>query len=155
MQLTAEEQDELYELLTPYLEDEQVRSMANFTQHGNVNTLEHCLNVARASWWIAKHFKLRVNEKALATGALLHDFYLYDWHGAGWRHSYRHAKTAMENAVQHFDIDEATQKVILTHMWPISITQLPNSREAFIVTLADKYVSLKETLFCRGERSCS
>ena len=149
MRLSEEERRTLNTVIAPLERDECVRSMEGFVQHGAVNTLEHCRNVAEVSWWLSRRLNLQVDPHTLLTGAMLHDFYLYDWHGSGWRHSYRHAERARKNATEHFGIDERTQHVIRCHMWPISITHVPHSREAIVVTLADKYVSLHETLFQR------
>jgi uncharacterized protein len=107
------------------------------------------MNVARTSLWLSHKLHLNVDTQTMLVGALLHDFFLYDWHGAGWRHSYRHAESARCNAVAHFDVDEQTQHVIRCHMWPMGITHVPVTREAVLVNLSDKYNSLHETLFQR------
>ena len=151
MRLREEERAELDAVLAPYEADERVQSMGHFVQHGRVSTLEHCRSVCALSWWLCKRLHLKVNEQVLVAGALLHDFYLYDWHGAGWRHSYRHAERARRNAVEYFGIDARTQAVIRCHMWPIGITHIPRSREAVLVSIADKCVSLHETLFLRAK----
>jgi len=152
MRLTAEEREQLEETLAPYEGDGDVRRMASYVQHGSVDTLSHCHSVAEVSWWLARRLHVEVDRTSLLTGALLHDFYLYDWHGAGWRHSYRHAERARRNAAAHFGVDERTQHVIRCHMWPIGLTHVPHTREALIVCLADKYVSLHETLLQRHGR---
>lgn len=152
MRLSTEERATLEATLTPYVRNRLVQSMSSYVQHGVVNTLDHCRSVAEVSLWLARRLHLNVDTNALLVGACLHDFYLYDWHGAGWRHSYRHAARARENAVKYFDVDERTQQVIRCHMWPLGITHVPHSREAVIVCLADKYVSLHETLFQRNQR---
>ncbi len=89
----------------------------------------------------------------LITGAMLHDFFLYDWHDKtrpGQKiHGYTHAAAAARNARRHFDIDKRTHHVIHSHMWPLNITRLPLTREAWIVCAADKIVSARETLFMR------
>ena len=149
MHLTADERAQLEETIAPFVDDADVRRMATYVQHGSVDTLSHCRSVAEVSWWLACRLHMRVDREALLVGALLHDFYLYDWHGAGWRHSYRHAEHARRNAAAHFGVDEQTQRVIRCHMWPIGITHVPRTREAVIVCLADKYASLHETLFQR------
>jgi uncharacterized protein len=154
MRLSARERADLYALIAPYEANETVQSMDAYVQHGSTSTLDHCRNVCEASWWITRRLRMRVNESALAVGALLHDFYLYDWHGSGWRHNYRHAELARRNAVSYFGADKATQAVIRNHMWPIGITHVPRTREAIIVSLADKYVTLHEVLLQRhGKRS--
>lgn len=149
MQLSKEERTELETILEPYAQDALVQSMAGFVQHGSVSTLDHCHNVCEVSWWMCRRLHLEADPQVLAVGALLHDFYLYDWHGAGWRHSYRHAERARRIAASHFGVDTRTQDVIRCHMWPFGITHVPRSREAVVVSLADKYVSLHETLFSR------
>lgn len=149
MRLSTEDQELLNTTLAPYLDTDVVRQMSTYVQHGRVSTLAHCMSVARTSLWLSRKLHLEVDTQAMLVGALLHDFYLYDWHGSGWRHSYRHAERARRNAVRYFGIDERTQQVIRCHMWPISITHVPSSREALMVTLSDKYTSLNETLFKR------
>ena len=149
MRLTKEDQQALNTTLAPYLSDDTVQQMASYTQHGTVSTLAHCMNVARTSLWLSRKLHLDVDTQTMLVGALLHDFFLYDWHGAGWRHSYRHAESARRNAVAHFDVDEQTQHVIRCHMWPMGITHVPVTREAILVNLSDKYNSLYETLFQR------
>jgi uncharacterized protein len=149
MRLTKEDQQALNTTLAPYLKTDVVQQMASYTQHGKVSTLSHCMNVARTSLLLSRKLHLNVDEQTMLVGALLHDFFLYDWHGSGWRHSYRHAERARRNAVTHFGVDERTQHVIRCHMWPMGITRVPMTREAILVNLSDKYNSLHETLFQR------
>ncbi|MBQ6384831.1 MAG: HD domain-containing protein [Lachnospiraceae bacterium] len=131
----------------------KVLEMRNYTQHGRISTYEHCERVAAFSGRINRRLHLNADEDTLLTGAMLHDFYLYDWHnkdgGSHNLHGYIHADRALENARRYFHVDEKTAHVIRCHMWPLNITRLPRSREAWIVCIADKCVSVKETLFER------
>ena len=58
----------------------EVQSMRGFLQHGCVSTLEHSLSVAWNSFALCRRLGLSVDERSLIRGALLHDFFLYDWH---------------------------------------------------------------------------
>ena len=146
------DEEKIGEILNGLDQDERVLKMKEFIQHGRVTTYDHCKSVAKTSYKINKGLHLSANEKQLLTGALLHDYYLYDWHTDGEAHplhGYHHADTAVENARQAFSINEKEQEIIWSHMWPLNITRIPRSREAWIVCVADKLVSIKETLFMR------
>ena len=83
MGLSETEREHLRCILQQYEEDPRVLEMDQYIQHGCVTTYQHCRNVARVSFWINRRFHVGADETALAVGALLHDFYLYDWHCAG------------------------------------------------------------------------
>ena len=140
-------------ILSELLADSHVLEMKRFIQHGKTSTFEHCVKVADISYKIDKRLSLKSDLKVLLTGALLHDFYLYDWHrydnGTHRLHGFRHAKAASMNAEKIFHIDHRTSHVICSHMWPLNITKIPRSKEAWIVCAADKFVSIRETRFRR------
>jgi uncharacterized protein len=150
MRITPEEEAHIRAVLERYIQDSKVQEMKQYIQHGAVSTYDHCKSVVRMSFWLNKHLHLNSNEKDLLLGAFLHDFYLYDWHDTTetWHrlHGYRHPEFARRNAVRRFQIDENVQKIIQSHMWPLTITKVPTTREAVIVCLADKYVSSVETI---------
>ena len=51
-----------------------------FVQHGGVTVYEHCVRVAVLSCRLAAALGWEVDLGALVRGALLHDYFLYDWH---------------------------------------------------------------------------
>ena len=134
---------------------EKVQEMKQYIQHGDVSTFEHCEKVAELSSKINQRFHINADEETLMRGAMLHDFYLYDWHhkdnGTHDLHGFFHAEKASENAEKILHEDKHVCDVIRTHMWPLNITKVPGSREAWIVCAADKIVSIEETL--RGRKS--
>lgn len=141
------------ELLSDIRTHEKVHEMRRYIQHGRVSTYDHCDRVARLSYCLNRRFRLKADERTLLVGAMLHDFYLYDWHakdnGEHRWHGFIHADRAIQNAKRFLGIGEDVEQVIRCHMWPLNITRIPPSREAWIVCLADKIISFQETIWMR------
>lgn len=152
MKLTFAEDRRVNTFLKRFASHDKVQEMNNYVQHGRISTYDHCASVTRTSYWLSRRLHLHINEDALLTGAFLHDFYLYDWHHKDKSHrlhGYRHPDTACKNAKKYFHISSREEEIIRSHMWPLTLTRVPRSREAMIVCIADKYVSAIETLACR------
>ena len=117
----------------------------SFTQHGGTSVYEHCLNVACESLMLARRVKQSVDERAMVRGALLHDYFLYDWHQPGHGlHGFRHPAIALKNAARDFQLGDIERDVILRHMFPLNPAP-PRYRESLIVCLADKICAARET----------
>lgn len=148
MKLTQEQKHYFQNCAEELLESRKVRLMGNFVQHADISCLEHCISVAYTSFWLCEKFNLRVDRKSMIRGALLHDFFLYDWHLKSDRkglHGFTHPKTALENAEREFLLNDREKDIIVKHMWPLTPVP-PRYREAYIVSLSDKFCSLLETL---------
>lgn len=120
--------------------------MKESIQHGCTTVYEHCISVAYTSCLIAKKTNANVDYKSLIRGALLHDYFLYDWHnntGEGL-HGFTHPKKALKNAKEDFVINKIEEDIIVKHMFPLTL-KIPKYKESWIVTTADKIVSLRET----------
>ena len=101
--------------------------------------------------WICERFKIKCNRQDLVRGALLHDYFLYDWHDDDHRglknlHGFYHPGVALKNAMAEYELTDRQKNIISSHMWPLTLTRVPKCREAWIVTAADKYVSTVESL---------
>ncbi|MBR2787104.1 MAG: HDIG domain-containing protein [Clostridia bacterium] len=120
--------------------------MKKYRQHYNTSCFEHCTNVARISYNICK--KLKLDYRAVARAAMLHDLFLYDWRvrqeGRKGLHAFKHPKVALENASKLFRLSKKEQDIILKHMWPLTI-KLPRYPESYVVTLVDKYSTISES----------
>ena len=124
----------------------------DFIQHGNVSVYEHCLAVCVCSIKIARMLRIRYDVRALIRGALLHDYFLYDWHVNDdpnrKLHGFFHPSVALENALKDYELSKKEQDIIKHHMFPLTIIP-PMCREAWLVCLADKICAGKETLLRR------
>lgn len=119
-----------------------------YMQHGNTSIYEHSIKVAYLSCKIARKLDIKVDYNSLIRGALLHDYFLYDWHDStaheGW-HGFRHPMKALKNAKKELELNEVEEDIILKHMFPLTIIP-PRYRESWIVTMADKISALIETV---------
>jgi uncharacterized protein len=105
------------------------------------------LSVAEKSLEISRKLHIKVDAESMVKVALLHDYFLYDWHDKNHPklHGFRHATIAANNAMRDFGLTKKEYRAIRTHMFPLNL-RLPTSREAFILTLADKYCATLETI---------
>ncbi|MCL2633882.1 MAG: HD domain-containing protein [Oscillospiraceae bacterium] len=124
----------------------EMRQSKKYIQHGKVTVYSHSIAVAKYSQAFARKIRLRVDERSLIRGALLHDFFLYDWHD-DWDklHGFKHPRIALENAGKQFSLNRRERDIIRKHMWPMTFANMPRCREAWVVCAVDKYVSLLET----------
>ena len=149
-----EKRRQLYRLLREHASDilksENFRSTKNYIQHGTMPVHRHCIDVAEKSIAISKFLRIPCNEREMVRGALLHDYFLYDWHDKSREnyqrlHGFYHPGIALINASMEYELTLREKDIIKKHMWPLTVVP-PLCREAWIVTTADKYCSLLETL---------
>lgn len=133
------------------LEHNQFAACKRFIQHGRISVYGHSLAVARMSFSLGEFFKI-ADLKSLVRAALLHDFFLYDWHTPEkmWSlHGWTHPVTAAENAKKYFQVSKKEYSLIRSHMWPYTLFHPPSYREGWIICFVDKICSLVETVFKR------
>lgn len=132
--------------------DPRAQVMKTFTQHGTTTVFEHCVSVAKFSllmaYYLERILKIKVDRDSLVRAALLHDYFLYDWHDKtipGHNiHGFTHPRTAMLNADRDFGLNAIEKDIISKHMFPLTFMP-PRYRESVLVTLADKWCALCET----------
>ena len=117
-------------------------------QHGDTTVLEHSAAVTACCALIARALRVPVDERALMRGALLHDYFLYDWHvydPSHRLHGFTHPGRACKNAIRDFGVGRREQSMIRHHMFPLTPTP-PTCREGAILCVADKIVATGETV---------
>lgn len=132
-----------------------------FIQHGDVTVYAHVTSVARASLSFAERLDrvgVSVDRASLLRGALLHDYFLYDWHDpdpSHRLHGFRHPFFALARAEEDFELTPRERNIIARHMFPL-VPVPPTCREAWIVCMADKWCALCETVAGRlPRRGCT
>lgn len=120
---------------------------AAYVQHGATRCLLHSVAVAYYCDCLARRLgPLRFRRLPLLRGALLHDYFLYDWHDpdpAHRLHGFRHPARALANARRDLALDPVEAEIILRHMFPLTPVP-PRCREAVLVCLVDKVCSVYE-----------
>ncbi len=135
--------------LDEMLDKKKYIKMNRFIQHGNTTCLLHSIAVAYFSYRLCKFLKIKVHERELIRGALLHDYFLYDWHmkynpsKEMGLHGRVHPTIALFNARKDFDIREIESDIISKHMFPLTFTP-PKYKESVIVCIVDKICSIYE-----------
>ena len=136
----------VHELGKEILASDNMKREKRFIQHANVSTYEHSIGVATMSLTLAAIFRVRVDKVSLVRGALLHDFFLYDWHdktAMPKAHAYLHPLIAFDNAKKEFRLNAIEKNIIQAHMFPLSIV-MPKYKESWIVVMADKICAMNE-----------
>lgn len=127
--------------------DKDYLSMKNYLQHGTTDCILHSISVTHYSAIFAHRMHIKVNYKNLIIGALLHDYFLYDWHEKSkshkW-HGFRHPKLALNNALKKWDLTDIEKDIIKCHMFPLTIFSVPRYKESIIVCLVDKICATYE-----------
>lgn len=139
------------EAASDILSSENFRRTREHIQHGRVTVNAHVLSVARCSIALSERLRIPCSRRELIRGALLHDYFLYDWHipdeaNPHRLHGFYHPGRALRNAAREYRLTERERDIIRRHMWPLTLVP-PGCREAWIVTMADKWCSLMETLY--------
>jgi len=139
------ESQEFNNILNFINEKTALESCKKYSHHGHTNLYEHSVAVAYLSYKILK----RVNDKNLdevIIGALLHDYFLYDWHIPDDNrklHGINHPITALENAKKELALSDISQDVIKKHMFPLTLTP-PKYFGSWVVSLSDKIIATQE-----------
>lgn len=146
--LTTKEERYFQQILEDVCKESRMLQSQKFVQHGTTSVFRHSVAVAYVSFWIASRTNAKVDMESLIRGALLHDYFLYDWHvkddSHKW-HGFFHAKKALSNAMEDFELNEVEQNMIKRHMFPLNPIP-PRYKEAWILCCADKICSGEETV---------
>jgi len=144
------DEEEFLNIVKPILKNEEFLKRKNYKHHGKTSVYEHSFAVSYYSYIWAKKMHLKNKKvKNVAIAGMLHDFYYNDWTKNNKkcpffkRHGFVHAKESLDNSKKHFSklMNNRIENAIERHMFPLNIKP-PKYIEGWIVTIADKYVSM-------------
>lgn len=148
-EVLRKQNDEYFiEILKEVCNTTRLLESRNHIQHGDTTVFEHVVVVAYTSMRIAELLHLKLDRRELIRGALLHDYFLYDWHNQDTPHKlhgFTHPSKALKNALMDTNLTSIEMDIIRKHMFPMTITP-PVYKESFIVCIADKICATFETL---------
>ena len=146
MNINEDERARLEEIYQAFLHDERILRMKEISMHRGSNCYIHSFKVAKLAIKRALRHK-KGNLYTILIGAILHDYYLYDWRvdtSKMRHHLSKHPYIAAENAERDFGIYTPIKEAIQSHMWPVNLKDFPKTKEARIISNADKTIYLKE-----------
>lgn len=152
--------EQVYYYAGDVVASDRLKQEAVYRQHGSVTCYEHSVAVTLLSVRLAKNMRLKLDMESMIKGALLHDYFLYDWRSTEndinrYRHGFHHAQCALENARRDFALSPVACDVIKKHMFPLNIRP-PRYRESMVVCIADKVVATGEVWrFIKGKLKIS
>lgn len=142
---------EFYSISRQIIQNEDVRKLGYINHHGQ-SILHHSLMVALVSFKWGQRLKL--DSVSIVRGALLHDFFLYDWNKVciypdrkfyeiHKMHGFTHPVTALNNAQERFNLNKIERDIIRRHMFPLTLIP-PRYPESWLVMIIDKLVAITE-----------
>lgn len=139
--------DDFYSIIKDIIETDKYLKNKEFFQHKNTTVYDHQIKVAYECYKYLKEKNLKDDDLIIA--ALLHDYFLYDWHDIKKYprkrlHGFHHPKTAANNALRDFNISKRAYKMIRTHMFPLTLFHIPTSKSAWILSKMDKRCTISE-----------
>lgn len=143
--------EQFTQLCGDLLQNELVKSMKQYNHHGTINTHFHSVFVAYTALKICN--RLGKEPRDTVRAALLHDFYLYDWHIEKHEelHAWYHPKAAVANIKANLgELTSEQENMILAHMWPLHLMP-PRTLGGWILTVADKHCSNLDILGKSGK----
>lgn len=155
---------EWYDIVSPILLSEEFQKR-KLMKHHDESVWDHCIAVSFRAFRYSKKFK--VNSRNCAIAGLMHDFYPHAWQYSKSlekldksysyyflpntkkpkmfkQHGFIHAREARDNFRKFYGnlSNSHIENAILRHMFPLNIKP-PTCKEGWIITLADKIVSIK------------
>ena len=146
--LPAKKEQKFRDILKETRENSRFDQNDQYIKHGTTTVKTHCINVAQTAYFMSHRLHIKVHERDLIRGALLHDYFLYDWHDKCLKnsiHGFTHPGKALKEASKDFELTKIEKDMIRSHMFPLTVRP-PKYREGVLLCIADKLCALQETI---------
>jgi uncharacterized protein len=121
--------------------------MKHHRHHVRSNARDHSIKVAFLCYLYHKTYSPDIDLREFVRGALLHDYYLYDWHdkAKGTRlHLFTHPRRALRNVLARYpELSKMQKDMILHHMFPLTPVP-PLTRGGWLLWFYDKFAALSD-----------
>ena len=121
--------------------------LKKFRHHIKSTIYDHSIKVAYLCYKHYKRFHLKGDVLELLRGALLHDYYLYDWRIKAPEtrlHGIKHPKRALNNALRDFhSLTVREIDMIKHHMFPLTLSP-PRTHFGWLVCFYDKVAAISD-----------
>lgn len=138
---------EFYDLISDIIRSDEFRQMKHHRHHVKSNARDHSIKVAFLCYQYHKKFSPDINLREFVRGALLHDYYLYDWHDRTPDtrfHLVAHPHRAWRNVVHHYpDLTRIQRDMILHHMFPLTPIP-PTTKAGWALWFYDKVAAISD-----------
>lgn len=121
-----------------------IQRLGDYNQHMGTTRLSHSISVSYKSYLLARFFGW--DYRAVARAGLMHDMFYYNFKESSYsarEHCRLHPQIAFQNAKKNFNITKLEGDIIKNHMWLATWTR-PRHKEAYLVTMVDKYCAVEE-----------
>lgn len=129
-------------------QETKILTLDEYKQHGNTTCFMHSVAVAYYSIRLVEWLNIKCDMESLIVGALLHDYFLYDWHIPNKTHrlhGFTHPQKALYNARRDWKLNCIEEDIIKKHMFPLTLVP-PIYKESLIVCMIDKYCAILEVI---------
>lgn len=138
---------EFYSLIKDIISAEEYKGMKKYKHHVKSNAYNHSVKVAYFCYRHYQKFGTKIDLEEFIRGALLHDYYLYDWHDKKPEHRLHglmHPRRALRNALEKYpDLTEIEKDMIARHMFPLTLMP-PKTRAGWILCFYDKVAAISD-----------
>lgn len=138
---------EFFVIIRDIVRSDEYCGMKNCKHHIKGSVYDHSVKVAYLCYQHHKRFGTKIGLEEFVRGALLHDYYLYDWHEKSPSHRFHgftHPRCALNNALAKYpDLTETEQDMILRHMFPLTPIP-PTTKAGWLLCFYDKVAAVSD-----------